>query len=127
MLLVVPDGDAIALRAAGQLVAEAADDPSPASADRGNPVLRVVEVSVSRPMVPDRDTESGALIVVSAGSWTAEELAGVAAACADARHEVVGTVVAGTVTSRPARSAGRPPEHAALSLAVRGPATGGSG
>ncbi|WP_206507877.1 Wzz/FepE/Etk N-terminal domain-containing protein [Streptomyces chrestomyceticus] len=127
VLLVVPDGDEIALRAAGQLVAEAANDPSPASAGRGNPVLRVVEVSVSRPMVPDRDTESGALIVVSAGCWTAEELAGVAAACADARHEVVGTVVAGTVTSRPARSAGRPPEHAALSLAVRGPATGGSG
>ncbi|GCD40458.1 Wzz/FepE/Etk N-terminal domain-containing protein [Streptomyces paromomycinus] len=127
VLVVVPDGDEIALRAAGQLVAEAADDPSPTPTSGGNPVLRVVEVSVTRPMVPDRDTESGALIVLSAGSWTAEELAGVAAACADARHEVVGTVVAGTVRSRPARSAGRPPENAALSFAVRGPATGGSG
>ena len=88
-------------------------------------MLRVVEVSVDRPMVPDRDTESGALVVLSAGSWTAEELAGIAEACADARHEVVGVVVAGTVRARPARSAGRPPDDATPALAVRGHATGG--
>ncbi|MEU4202132.1 Wzz/FepE/Etk N-terminal domain-containing protein [Streptomyces sp. NPDC045470] len=126
VLVVVPEGDEIARRAAGQLVAEAASDPSPSSSSRGNPTLRVVEVSVSRPMVPDRDTESGALIVLSAGNWTAEELAGIAAACADARHEVVGTVVAGPVWTRPTRPTGRPSQNAALSLAVRGPATGGS-
>ncbi|MCX4821538.1 Wzz/FepE/Etk N-terminal domain-containing protein [Streptomyces sp. NBC_01142] len=116
LLVVVPDGDEIARRAAGQLVAEAKNDP----------VLRVVGVSVSRPLVPDRDTESGALVVLSAGNWTAEELADIAEACADAGHEVVGIVVAGTVRARPTRTAGRPADEATVALAVRGHATGGS-
>jgi hypothetical protein len=116
LLAVVPDGDEIARRAAGQLVAEAGSDP----------LLRVVGVSVSQPMVPDRDNESGALVVLSAGSWTAGELAGIAEACADAGHEVVGIVVAAPVRARPARSAARPPDEAAPALAVRGHATGGS-
>ncbi|WP_432168423.1 Wzz/FepE/Etk N-terminal domain-containing protein [Streptomyces sp. bgisy031] len=116
LLVVVPDGDEIARRAAGQLVAEA----------KGDLLLRVVEVSVDRPTVPDRDTESGALVVLSAGAWTAEELAGIAEACADGRHEVVGIVVAGMVLARPTRSAGHPPDAATVALAVRGHATGGS-
>ncbi|MEU6218839.1 Wzz/FepE/Etk N-terminal domain-containing protein [Streptomyces sp. NPDC047022] len=116
LLVVVPDGDEIARRAAGQLVTEA----------EGDPLLRVLEVSVDRPMVPDRDTESGALVVLSAGSWTAEELAGISEACADGRHEVVGIVVAGTVRARPARTADRPADEATPALAVRGPSTGGS-
>ncbi|MFE7706463.1 Wzz/FepE/Etk N-terminal domain-containing protein [Streptomyces sp. NPDC057486] len=116
LLVVVPDGDEIARLAAGQLVAEAKSDP----------LLRVVEVSVDRPVVPDRDTESGALVVLSAGSWTAEELVGIAGACADGRHEVVGIVVADTVRARPTRTAGRPPDEDTLVLAVRGHATGGS-
>ncbi|MEU5431870.1 Wzz/FepE/Etk N-terminal domain-containing protein [Streptomyces sp. NPDC020719] len=125
LLVVVPDGDEIARRAAGQLVAEA----------KSGPLLRVVGVSVSQPMVPDRDTESGALVVLSAGSWTAEELAGIAEACADARHEVVGIVVAGTVRARTTRTAGDPADDATLALdgdqraghgAGRGHASGGS-
>jgi capsular polysaccharide biosynthesis protein len=116
LLVVVPDGDEIARRAAGQLVAEAKSDP----------LLRVVEVSVHRPIVPDRDTESGALVLLSAGSWTAEELAGIAEACADGRHEVVGVVVAGTVRADPTRSAGHPSDEPTPALAVRGHATGGS-
>ncbi|MEV5598798.1 Wzz/FepE/Etk N-terminal domain-containing protein [Streptomyces sp. NPDC052496] len=127
LLVVVPDGDEIARRAAEQLVAEAGAELSAGSSSRGCPVLRVVDIPVSRPMVPDRDTESGALVVLSAGSWTAEELAGIAQACADARHEVVGVVVAGPVQARPARPAGRRPENAASAFAVRGHATGGSG
>jgi hypothetical protein len=126
LLVVVPDGDEIARRAAGRLVAEAGSDPSPGSSSRGHPMLRLVEVSVDRPIVPDRDTESGALVVLSTGRWTAEELAGIAEACADGRHEVVGIVVAGTVRARPPRSAGHPPDEATLALAVRGHATGGS-
>ncbi|MET7516494.1 Wzz/FepE/Etk N-terminal domain-containing protein [Streptomyces sp. NPDC005480] len=116
LLVVVPNGDEIARRAAGQLVAEA----------QGDPLLRVVEVSVDRPLVPDRDTESGALVVLSAGNWTAGQLAGIAEACADGRHEVVGIVVAGTVRDRPTRSAGHPPHDATLALAVPGHSTGGS-
>lgn len=117
LLVVVPDGDEIARRAAGQLVAEAGSDL----------LLRVVGVSVTQPMVPDRDNESGALVVLSAGSWTAGELAGIAEACADAKHEVVGIVLAGTVWTRPTRSAGRPRDAATLALAVGNDARGGSG
>ena len=116
LLVVVPDGDEIARRAAGRLVAEAESDP----------LLRVVGVSVSQPLVPDRDNESGALVVLSAGSWTAGELAGIAEACADARHEVVGIVIAGTVLARPTRSAGHPRDTATPALAVGDKATGGS-
>ncbi|MFH8801231.1 Wzz/FepE/Etk N-terminal domain-containing protein [Streptomyces sp. NPDC017936] len=115
LLVVVPDGDETARRAAGQLATEAGSDP----------LLRVTEVSVSRPMVPDRADESGALVVLSAGSWTAGELAGIAEACADAGHDVVGAVVAGTVRDRPKRSAAPPPDEDAPALAVRGHATGG--
>ncbi|MFD9509421.1 Wzz/FepE/Etk N-terminal domain-containing protein [Streptomyces mirabilis] len=116
LLVVVPEGDEVARRAAGQLVAEATSDP----------LLRVVEVSVDRPIVPDRDTESGALAVLSAGSWTAGELAGIAEACADGGHEVVGVVVAGTVRTRPTRTADRPSDEATLAFAVHGHATGDS-
>lgn len=115
LLVVVPDGDEIARRAAGQLVTEAKSDPQ----------LRMVEVPVDRPVVPDRDTESGALVVLSAGSWTAEELTGIAEACADGGHEVVGIVVAGPVRARATRTAGRLPDDATLALAVPGSATGG--
>ncbi|MGW1951419.1 Wzz/FepE/Etk N-terminal domain-containing protein [Streptomyces sp. NPDC001920] len=116
LLALVPAGDEIARRAAGQLVAEAGSDP----------LLRVVEVSVDRPTVPDRDGEAGALVVLGAGSWTAEELAGIAEACADGRHEVVGVVVADAVRDRPTGSAGPSPDDVTAVLAVRGRATGGS-
>jgi capsular polysaccharide biosynthesis protein len=116
LLVVVPEGDEVARRAAGQLAAAAENDP----------LLRVVEVSADRPIVPDRDTESGALAVLSAGSWTAEELADIAEACADGGHEVVGVVVAGTVHTRPTRTAGRPADEATMALAAHGHATGGS-
>lgn len=116
LLLVVPEGDRTALRAAGLLAAETGDEPR----------SRVVEVPVSRPMVPDQGDESGALVVVSAGHWTAEELAGIAGACGDAGHEIVGVVLAGPVTARAARSAGRPRDTAAPALAVGGGTKGGT-
>ncbi|MEG3627896.1 Wzz/FepE/Etk N-terminal domain-containing protein [Streptomyces poriticola] len=117
LLVVVPEGDETARRAAGQLVAEAGSDPQ----------LRVVGVAASRPVVPDRDAESGALVVFGAGSRTADELGGIAEACGDAGHRVVGIVVADPVPAPPARSARRPPEHGPQALAVGGDATGGSG
>lgn len=115
LLVVYPDGDEIARRAAAQLVVEAGSDPG----------LRAVAVPVFRPMVPDRGEESGALVVVSAGSWTAAELAGIAEACADAKHAVVGTVLAGQV--RAGRAAGRPRRAAVPALAVGDDATGVTG
>lgn len=117
LLVVVPDGDEVAHRAAERLVTEAG----------GDPLLRLTEVPVSRPVVPDRGDESGALVVLSAGNWTAGELTGIAEACADAGHEIVGVVVAGPVRARTTRSAGRPRDTAAPALAVGGDATGGRG
>ncbi|WP_405406617.1 Wzz/FepE/Etk N-terminal domain-containing protein [Streptomyces sp. NBC_01104] len=125
LLVVVPDGDPVALRAAAQLAADARNDLSLNSSGKGYPALRVVEVSVSRPMVPDRDTASGALVVLSAGSRTAEELAGIAEACEDGGHEIFGFVVAGTVRTRAARSAGHPPGDTAAAPAVHRHAAGG--
>jgi capsular polysaccharide biosynthesis protein len=124
LLVVVPDGDEIARLAAGQLVAEAGSDPYPASSSRGYPGLRVVGVSVAQPMVPDRDNDSGVLVVLSAGSWTAADLAGIADACADAGHEVVGIVLAGPVRGRAARPEGRLRDAAPQALAVGDDATG---
>ncbi|KOV23692.1 Wzz/FepE/Etk N-terminal domain-containing protein [Streptomyces caelestis] len=121
LLAVVPDDDDTARRAAGQLLAEAG----------GDPLLRVVEVPLRRPVVPDRDDASGVLVVLSAGRWTAEELAGLAEACADAGHAVVGAVLASPVRTRPtrsagrSRSAGRPRDAAAPALAVADDPTGG--
>ncbi|MER6138618.1 Wzz/FepE/Etk N-terminal domain-containing protein [Streptomyces sparsogenes] len=115
LLVVVPDGDEVARQAAGQLATEA----------EGDVVLRVVGVPMSRPLVPDRDTESGALVVLSTGNWTTGELAGIAEACADAGHQVVGVVVADAVRARPTRTAGRPPRHATPAIAVGDGARGG--
>ncbi|MEU9419923.1 Wzz/FepE/Etk N-terminal domain-containing protein [Streptomyces sp. NPDC048272] len=117
LLLVVPGGDETALRAAEQLVAEAG----------GEPRLRVVEVSVSRPLVRESHDESGALVVLSAGNRTAAELADIAGACADARQEVVGIVLAGMVRARREKSAaGDPPQDTTPAFAVGVDASGGS-
>jgi hypothetical protein len=112
----VPDDDGIALRAAERLAEEAG----------GDPLLRLTEVSPEAPLVPDREEESGVLVVLSAGTRTAAELAGVAEACADAGHDVVGIVLADAVRTRPARSAGPPREAAAPALALGDGARGGA-
>ncbi len=115
LLLVVADDDSVALRAAERLADEAG----------GDPLLRVTVVSAEAPLVPDRAEESGVLVVLSAGTRTAAELAGVAEACADAGHDVVGIVLADAVRTRPARSAGPPREAAAPALALGDGARGG--
>ncbi|MEU3688506.1 Wzz/FepE/Etk N-terminal domain-containing protein [Streptomyces narbonensis] len=124
LLVVVPDGDQTGRLAAERLAAEAAGEPSPGAPGTGYPTLRVVEVPVSRPMLPDRDEESGALVVLSAGHWTAGELAGIAEACVDSGHEVVGVVLAGTVLAGPTRAAGRPRRSAVAAPAPADDATG---
>ncbi|AZM87493.1 Wzz/FepE/Etk N-terminal domain-containing protein [Streptomyces sp. W1SF4] len=117
LLLLVPEGDDNALLAAGQLTA----------GTEGEPRLRPAQVSVSRPMVADREDESGAVVVLSPGSWTAGELTGIAEACADAGHEIVGIVLVGTVRAGAAGKAGRRHGAAAPALAAGADATGSSG
>ncbi|MEU4142910.1 Wzz/FepE/Etk N-terminal domain-containing protein [Streptomyces parvulus] len=116
LLVVVPDSDETARLAAGRLVAEAG----------GDPLLRVTEVAVDRPTVPDHDGGSGALLVLGEGGRTAGELAGLAEACAEAGHELVGVVVAGPVLAPPDRTGDRAPRHAAPAVAVGEHARGGS-
>ncbi|MBB1242830.1 polysaccharide biosynthesis protein [Streptomyces durbertensis] len=129
LLVVVPEGDELARRAAGRLAAEAGGDRSPSPSGADGPVLRVVGVGVSQPVVPDREAdEAGALVVLSAGDRTAAELTGLAEACADAGHEVVGVVLAEPVlATRQARPAGRPGAEAPPALAVGETARGGVG
>ncbi|MER5730677.1 Wzz/FepE/Etk N-terminal domain-containing protein [Streptomyces sp. NPDC002138] len=116
LLVVVPEGDELAHGAAVRLAAESG----------GDPLLRVVDVPVSRPLVPDRDDESAVLVVLSAGSWTAGELAGIAEACADAEQQVVGIVLADPVRARGTRSDDRPLEDAPAAVAVGADAAGGA-
>ncbi|MFJ3880118.1 Wzz/FepE/Etk N-terminal domain-containing protein [Streptomyces sp. NPDC090077] len=117
VLLLVPEGDRNALRAAEQFTAGA----------EGDPQLRVAGVPVAGPVIADRDDESGAVVLLSPGSWTTGELAGIAGACADAGHEIVGIVLVGTVQAGPAKSAGRSRKAAAPAVAVGADATGSSG
>jgi capsular polysaccharide biosynthesis protein len=63
--------------------------------ERGTPqtTLRVVDVAVDRPVVSDDTAVSGVLVVLTVGTRTALELVGIADACADAGHEVIGAVL----------------------------------
>ncbi|MBC9717412.1 polysaccharide biosynthesis protein [Streptomyces sp. TRM66268-LWL] len=90
LLVIALDDDGVGRVAAERLAAEAGGDPA----------LEVVVVSGERPLVPDHTTESGALVVLGAGSRTAAELTAVADACTDAGHGLLGFVLAGTVVSR---------------------------
>ncbi|MFI6938019.1 Wzz/FepE/Etk N-terminal domain-containing protein [Streptomyces sp. NPDC050418] len=115
LLLVVPEGDVVASKAAGHLIAETGVDWQP----------RVVGVSMARPLVPDHDGEVAAVIVTGAGQWTAAELTAVGEACTDAGHEIAGVVVAGTVRARDDESGPPLPDRGAP-LAVGADARGGA-
>ncbi|TKG73722.1 YveK family protein [Prauserella endophytica] len=90
----------------GRLLVLAADDDGPAQAAAAGlaaaaetrpgghrTTLRVIDVSAGRPTVPDRTEADGVLVVLTAGSRTGWELVGIAEACADAGHRVIGAVV----------------------------------
>lgn len=83
VLVLVPDGDAPAHRAVTQLAAAAGPH---------NP-LRVVDVSVARPTVPEDASAAGVLVVLTVGTRTAWELVAIAEACADADQDVLGVVL----------------------------------
>lgn len=101
VLAVVADDDPAANRVAKRL-ADTVASSGPAGG-LGRIGLRTVAVAAERPTVPDADTTSGALLVVSAGARTAWELVGLTEACADAGHEVLGVVVAHRTRSEPER------------------------
>ena len=101
------------------LVVIAADDPGARVAaerldefaEHERLTLIVWEVDPSRPVVPD-EAVPGVVAVVTAGSRTGWELIGIAEACADAGHEVLGVVV--THLTRRAADAPRSAREPAL-------------
>lgn len=87
VLVLVPEDDLPARRAAQRLSAAATADP------KARIVLRVAGVTAQRPTVAEGGHLSGAVVVLTSGSRTAWELVGIAEACADAGHRVLGAVV----------------------------------
>ncbi|MBK1784119.1 exopolysaccharide biosynthesis protein [Prauserella cavernicola] len=88
VLVLAADDDAGAQAAAARLVTTAERGPGGPRA-----TVRVVDVSAGRPTVPDPSEADGVLVMLTAGSRTGWELVGIAEACADAGHRVVGAVV----------------------------------
>jgi hypothetical protein len=128
VLVLVPDDDATARRAAAQLAATADDTADGTADDHGRAALHIVEISAARPTVPDRWGDSavsgvsGVAVVLTSGTRTGWELVGIAEACADAGYDILGTVVA----HRTRPITGRPDQpHAAIR--VDGEAMAGSG
>jgi hypothetical protein len=83
VLVVVADDDPSAKVAAARLTTYAEEERLD---------LTVWEVDPARPTVPD-ELVPGVVAVVTTGTRTGWELVGVAEACADAGHEVLGVVV----------------------------------
>ncbi len=99
VLVVVPEDDDAARRAATRLAGIAAESRL---------ALPVFEADATRPTVPD-EAVPGVLVVVTAGTRTGWELVGLAEACADAGHEVLGVVV--THRTRPLGTAEQEPRE----------------
>ncbi|SFA98000.1 Capsular polysaccharide biosynthesis protein [Amycolatopsis marina] len=119
VLLLVPDDDLPAHRVADRLAAAAATDP------KARITLRVTAVAVHRPTVDDAGHLSGAVVVLTSGSRTAWELVGIAEACADSGHAVLGAVLA--YRAEPvARERGSAPAKAGAAAASSDSAMAGS-
>jgi capsular polysaccharide biosynthesis protein len=110
LLVLVPDDDAVAHRAATQLAAAAAALPD-------STMLRLVDVAVRRPTVPDDAEVSSALVVSTLGTRTGWDLVGLAEACSEAGHLLVGAVV--VQLTRPAGSGEESPGEAKQSEAAQ--------
>jgi capsular polysaccharide biosynthesis protein len=81
-------------------------------------MLRAIGVFAGRPTVPDNGGVSGVLVLVTAGTRTAWELVGIAEACADAGHEIIGAVV--TYRAKPATHPTDPSRSAPSRVSVGG-------
>lgn len=115
VLVVTARDDALATRAAARLERTAHDDAGPVT-------VQLAEVSPDRPVVPDDDAVTGVLVVVTTGTRTPWELVGIAEACTDAGHEVLGVLV--THPTRPADAGPRTetPAAAPVETAMAGSA-----
>lgn len=85
-------------------------------------MLRAIGVFAGRPTVPDNGGVSGVLVLVTAGTRTAWELVGIAEACADAGHKMIGVAV--IYRTKPAVPHSNDPSRSAPSRASVGGRTG---
>lgn len=88
VLILVAADDPIAHKAVSRLALTAGGERGLAPV-----VLRLADVSARRPTVPEDDQVAGVVVVLTAGTRTGWELVGLAEACADAGHDVLGAVV----------------------------------
>lgn len=111
LFVLATDDDATAGRAISQLL-------TMANVERFM-TLRAIGVFAGRPTVPDGGGVSGVLVLVTAGTRTAWELIGIAEACADAGHKIIGVVV--TYRVRPtARYPAEPSQSSPSRISVSG-------
>ncbi len=116
VLAVVPEGDVLGRRAAEQLAAETRSDPL-------LPAVGGVRVPPAGAGPRHRVRCPGRARCRQLDRGGARR--GIAGACADAGHRVLGAVVAEPVRARPERPAGRPAQPPEQSVAVGGTARGG--
>lgn len=112
LLVLVADDDPEARAVALQLVTAAAGDGHAAVNGNGHtatdPTLRIAVITANRPAVAEDPAMSGALVVVSSGRRTGWELVGVAEACTDSGHRVVGALIAQPARTRAAQQSTQP-------------------
>lgn len=118
LFVLAPHDDATAGRAIAQLHAI---NNNAAHSERLT--LRAIGVFAGRPTVPDNGGVSGVLVLVTAGTRTAWELVGIAEACADAGHRIIGVAV--IYRTKPA--ARRQPEDPSRSAPARAAVGGRTG
>lgn len=72
--------------------------------------LSVADVALARPTVPEHPAAHGVLVVTSARNRTAWEFVGIAGACVDAGHPVLGVLVVSPVPAPDTEEAGDDPD-----------------
>ena len=105
LVVVAPDDDPLAHRAVTRLVIAAGAD------DTRHTTLRVAHIDPDDPVLADGGDAEGALLVVSPGTRTGEELFGIAMACADAGRPLVGSVVVQRGDRPPQAETGSPGDN----------------
>lgn len=89
VLVLVAVDDPTAHRAVARLALTAGTEHGAAPV-----VLRLADVSARQPTVPEDRGVAGVVVVLTSGTRTGWELVGIAEACADAGHRMLGAVVA---------------------------------
>lgn len=98
-VLVTTDSDALAeaVRSAahvGGMERTLVIEPRPEPGETPSAMVWIVEISAVRPAVPDAGSTTRTVLVVTVGTRTGWELAGISGACSDAGQRIAGVLVA---------------------------------